>query len=422
MELTMNQTIKKFGLLPFLLLPFYGPAANAAADLSSNQISNLQADETKTYVRCWYRPSGNHDNASTSWEWALKDNGSYYSIKGYWYSSTSWKNMFYTDTDQSEIRERCEATLNADYDGADITYFAADTRLSYNHTIWTNDTSSNDDNTSKINKVVTFGDSISDTGNLYNASQWLFPNDSSWFLGHFSNGLVWNEYVSLNKDLPNYNWAVAGAAGENQYVVLTGLTGQVDSYLEYMQLAKNYDTKDTLVTLEIGLNDFVNYDRSVAEVSADFTESVDKLVANGIENMVILALVDASIAPQFKYAEAGKADEVKAKIVEYNAYVEEEVTQYQAQGLNFVLYDTFSLFEDVVASPSNYGLRNTTDSCLDINQSSSGDYLKSHDLRSDCEAYGSDTYMFWGVTHPTTQTHKIIADEVIENVLPNFNF
>jgi len=135
----MNQTIKKFGLLPFLILPFYGATANAAADLSSKQIANLQADETKTYVRCWYRPSGDHNDARTSWEWALKDDGSYYSIKGYWYSSTSWKNMFYTDVENATIRERCEATLNADYDGADITFYAADTRLSYNHTIWTND-------------------------------------------------------------------------------------------------------------------------------------------------------------------------------------------------------------------------------------------------------------------------------------------
>lgn len=418
----MNQTIKKFGLLPFLILPFYGATANAAADLSSKQIANLQADETKTYVRCWYRPSGDHNDARTSWEWALKDDGSYYSIKGYWYSSTSWKNMFYTDVENATIRERCEATLNADYDGADITFYAADTRLSYNHTIWTNDVASNDDNVSKINKVVTFGDSISDAGNIYNASQWIFPNDKTWFLGHFSNGLVWNEYLSLAKGLPNYNWAVGGAAGSDQYVVLSGLTSQVESYVEYMQLAKNYDTKDTLVTLEIGLNDFINYDRSVAEVSADFTEAVDNLIANGIENMLVLALVDASIAPQFKYADPSKADEAKAKIVEYNAFVEGKVAEYQAQGLNFVLYDSFSLFEDIVASPGDYGLRNISDSCLDINQSSSSDYLKSHKLRSDCETYGSDTYLFWGVTHPTTQAHKIISDAVVKDALPNFNF
>ena len=136
----------------------------------------------------------------------------------------------------------------------------------------------------------------------------------------------------------------------------------------------------------------------------------------------LIGLVDASIAPQFKYSDPSKAAEVKAKIVEYNAFVEGKIAEYQAQGLNFVLYDTFSLFEDIVASPGNYGLRNTSDSCLDINQSSSYDYLKSHDLRSDCESYGSDTYLFWGVTHPTTQTHKIISDAVVENALPSFNF
>ncbi|WDE09143.1 SGNH/GDSL hydrolase family protein [Thalassomonas viridans] len=412
--------MKRYLLTLLLLLPFHSFAGYEK--LPANKIKALQSDDTYTYVRCWYRPSENHDNSATDWEWARNEDNSYYKIHGYWYSSVSWKNMFYTNTANADIMTRCEKTLGVNAKAADITFFAADNRFSFNHTIWTNDTSSNNDNQSKINKIVSIGDSISDTGNIYNASQWLFPNDDSWFLGHFSNGLVWTEYLGQAKNLPVYTWAIGGAEGEDRYGVLTGIGGQIDSYLEYMQLAKNYDPKDTLLTLEFGLNDFVNDDRTVAEVSDDFAEALQRLTASGIENMVILNLPDASRAPQFKYAEAGKAEEVRSKIAAFNAYIAEEVARYQAQGFNFGLYDTSTLFDKVIQAPQNYGLRNATDSCLDINRSSSVDYLLSHALRADCATYGSDTYLFWGVTHPTTKAHSVIAEEVVETLLPAFNF
>lgn len=412
--------MKKLSLFAAILLPVCASADYT--ELSTNKIEKLQNDETYTYVRCWYRPHDNHDQSATDWEWALNDDGSYYKLDGYWYSSTSWKNMFYTEVSNNTIEERCEKTLDTDFKAADITFFAADTRFSYNHTIWTNDKSNHNDDLSTINKIVSFGDSISDTGNIYNGSQWLFPNDNSWFLGHFSNGFVWSEYLAEHQDIPVYTWAIGGAEGEDKYVVLTGIDGQIDSYLEYMQLSKHYDPKDTLVTFEFGLNDFVNDDRSVDEVSDDFSDALKKLAENGIENMVVLNLPDATLAPQFKYNTDGTTEEVREKILAFNAFIETEVALYQAQGLNFVLYDTSTLFDNIIESPESYGLRNTSDSCLDINRSSSIDYLQTHALRSDCSTYGSDSYLFWGVTHPTTKTHNIIADEIIETTFDQFNF
>ncbi|MFA0703978.1 thermolabile hemolysin, partial [Vibrio sp. 10N.222.48.A8] len=85
----------------------------------------------------WYRTDASHDSPATDWKWAKKENGDYYTINGYWWSSVSFKNMFYSDAPQSEIKQRCEQTLDIQHDAADITYFAADNRFSYNHSIWT---------------------------------------------------------------------------------------------------------------------------------------------------------------------------------------------------------------------------------------------------------------------------------------------
>ncbi|WP_159736917.1 SGNH/GDSL hydrolase family protein [Vibrio atypicus] len=401
-------------------LSFANEVPTTPEAVTSSFSKSVQARETYTYVRCWYRPDHTHDDPATTWEWAENSDGSYFTIDGYWWSSVSFKNMFYTSTPQAEIESRCKETLDLSHDTADMLYFAADNRLSYNHSIWTNDTSNPID--SKINRVVAFGDSLSDTGNLYNGSQWVFPNRNSWFLGHFSNGFVWTEYLAKEKNLPLYNWAVGGAAGTNQYIAITGIYDQLTSYLTYMKMAKNYNPAQTLFTLEFGLNDFMNYDREVADVKADLSSALIRLTEAGAEHLIMLTLPDATKAPQFKYSTQEEIVKVRAKIVEFNQFIREQAKLYEEKGVNIALYDAYSLFQSMTSNPQQHGFENASDACLNINRSSSADYLKSHSFTNDCAYYGSDKYVFWGVTHPTTAAHKYIADNIIAEEFQKFPF
>ena len=378
----------------------------------------IQGRQTSTYVRCWYRISQNRNETDADWEWARNEDGTYYKIQGYWRSSVSVKNMFYTNTTQADIEERCIETLGVTYDEADPMYYASDSQISYNHSIWTNDSINND----KINRIITFGDSLSDTGNLYNASQWVFPNRSSWYLGHFSNGFVWTEYLAQHKHLPLYNWAVGGAAGVNQYGVLTGVYKQVTSYLKYANKAENYKPENSLVTMEFGLNDLMNYGRSVADVKADLSSALIRLTESGITNILLFTLPDATKAPQFKYSTVEEINTVRDNIIEFNAFIKEQAKLYKDKGLTIVLYDAHERFNQITSDPRAFGFENATDSCLNINRNAASDYLKNHSLTNDCAYHGADKYVFWGVTHPTTATHKFIADDIIQTKLDQFNF
>ncbi|MEZ8054630.1 MULTISPECIES: SGNH/GDSL hydrolase family protein [Vibrio] len=415
--------MKNTAFILALTLPFGAYAAEDSIptpeSITSAQVFGTQGSETYSYVRCWYRTDASHDSPATDWKWAKKENGDYYTINGYWWSSVSFKNMFYSDTPQPEIKQRCEETLDIQNDAADITYFAADNRFSYNHSIWTND---NVVQANTINRIVTFGDSLSDTGNLFNGSQWVFPNANSWFLGHFSNGLVWTEYLAKAKDVPLYNWAVGGAAGTNQYVALTGVYDQVTSYLTYMKIAKNYRPENSLFTLEFGLNDFMNYNREVADVKADFSSALIRLTESGANSILLFTLPDATKAPQFKYSTEQEIIKVRGKILEFNQFIKTQAKYYQSMGKNVVLFDASALFASITDNPEQHGFRNASDACLNINRSSAADYLKSHSLTNDCAAYGSDSYVFWGVTHPTTATHKYIADHILAYSFSTFDF
>jgi phospholipase/lecithinase/hemolysin len=67
-----------------------------------------------------------------------------------------------------------------------------------------------DENGSKMNRMVIFGDRLSDTGNL---KRWLkvMPEYPCW-LGRFSSGLTWSEYLGENANVTPFNLPNLGMA------------------------------------------------------------------------------------------------------------------------------------------------------------------------------------------------------------------
>ena len=62
--------------------------------------------------------------------------------------------------------------------------------------------------------------------------------------------------------------------------------------------------------------------------------------------------------------------------------------------MDITVYDTFALFDDVLANPEAFGFTNITDGCLD-------------DL--DALNAGCPGYIFFDFTHPTTQAHRLLG-------------
>lgn len=155
----------------------------------------------------------------------------------------------------------------------------------------------------------------------------------------------------------------------------------------------------------------MNYNRSVPEVKSDYAEALIKLTDAGAKNLLLMTLPDATRAPQFTYSTQEEINKIRAKIVEMNEFIKAQAAYYTAQGYNVTLYDTHALFESLTANPEQHGFVNASQACQDINRSSSVDYLYHHSLRSECASSGSDKFVFWDVTHPTTATHHYVAEK-----------
>ncbi|WP_175890762.1 SGNH/GDSL hydrolase family protein [Burkholderia cepacia] len=370
-----------------------------------------RGSDTYTYLRCWYRIDADPLKPAATYEWARDPaGGDWYRVSGYWWADgiTQWKNMFYSTTTQDTLADVCRKTLAAKGIRSDLVQaVAANNALSFNYTVWTVDAAHQD---ARVNKLIVFGDSLSDTQNMFNASQWKLPNATSWQAGRFSNGPVWAEYLANALRLPFYNWAIGGAATD-QYLVVPGLVQQIDSWREYMDRAPDYRPANTLFAVFAGGNDLVNYGRSPEQAANAVRDSLERLAAAGATRIMLVTLPDVSRAPVF--ATRTDTASVAAQVKDYNRRLADAAAALRARygaTLRLEVFDAYALFDDLLSHPAQYGFDDAKRACLDIPKPSSLTYLSAQTPRADCR--DPARFVFWDTLHPTTRTHAWLAERI----------
>lgn len=362
---------------------------------------------TYTYLRCHYRSDTRPGGVRTSYEWATQKNGQWYRVPGYWRAGglLEWSNMFYSNTPRDELHNTCVDTLaRKGIGGEPVMVSGADSALSFNYTIWTQQDPADSRETERI---IVFGDSLSDTQNLYNATLWKAPQSDAWFLGRFSNGPVWPEYLGRSMQLTPYVWAVAGAAAD-QFLVIPGFSQQVDSWQAYMREARNYDPAKSLFYVMVGANDLVNYGKSPDQSLMTVEQGLRKLLAAGARKIVVSNLPDVSRAPAFRIRNDG--DVVARNVHTYNVGLAELIRRLSVEHPTaLTLFDANTFFGRILDAPEQAGFTDVWQSCLQLDPSNSFNYLLPHNRRPNCSP---DTFVFWDAMHPTTRMHREIADAI----------
>jgi thermolabile hemolysin len=373
-----------------------------------------RAQETSTYLRCYYQSSNDSGRLDTRYVWATNPGSdAFYRLPGEWHGGQTyhWQAVFYTDVSQHELQSRCNETLRRHGIAASLAMYSAGNRsLAFDYVPWSAGTPG-----TGIDRVVAFGDSLSDTHNLYNASRRLMPNSASWFAGRFTNGRNWVEYLAADLHVPLYDWAVGGVGVSDRRVFpwadIPGVLSQARQWRSATRADPSYDPGRTLFTVLVGGNDLIYFDTPVEQILAKEQETLQVLIDGGARNILVLNLPDVSRAPIFRL-EPG-ADDVAEKVREVNLGLATMIASMQRQygaRLDIQLFDTNALFTRLFDDPGAYGFRNITESCLDINRKGMSNFLESHARRPDC--HDPDTFVFWDILHPTTRTHRILADQV----------
>lgn len=261
------------------------------------------------------------DNPSLMWRNPAKQNWTWCIDKGYhdWFPSYTklrgqLVDSFFVETEltRAELEERCRKSIFESHQDKKnyklFEYFAATSALNpYEYPIHFK----KDQTNSIIKKMVVFGDSLSDTGNL---KHWLkvMPEYPYWY-GRFTNGITWSEYLSKETEITIFNWAYGGAKSDStndftpqeveNYVksggrnFITGsMTTTINRYLHQGWLSgEKIDIKaaeETAYTLWIGGNDYLEKfdDREVLFNLIEYpnnTGGYEKVSDRATDNIII---------------------------------------------------------------------------------------------------------------------------------------
>jgi phospholipase/lecithinase/hemolysin len=305
-----------------------------------------------------------------------------------------------------------------------------------------------------FNQIHVFGESLSDSGNIFTvstaASQLLptimvTPPSPPYFEGRFADGLIWVDQIALDLNLnllpattlsvglpivatptgeitlnslfngatttENVNFAFGGAqTGQNaagEFAdIIPGVLRQVDWFLEDLALTEVAANPNALYIIWAGGNDYQTVENPDPQQTVNnLVTAVERLYNAGARNIVLPNLPDVDKTPRALSPDAPIASEPLTAVTNiHNDLLTTAWSQLDESlpELNLIPLDTNSLFDQILNFPAAFGFTNTTEPCLDPI------------TLVPCDA--PQTYVFWDNLHSTTAAHQILTDYAIAGI------
>lgn len=327
----------------------------------------------------------------------------------------------------------------------------------------------------QINRIVFFGDSLSDNGNVYKLLLHILPKSPPYFNGRFTNGPTWAENVGkyyYDKNYAAYNiYAMGGATAvfhmpSTKFVSPTTLELEVDKYL-LDSLFK--DRSKVLFAIWIGGNDYIfdanaNADDATSNVVNKITWAINTLKNYGAKNFLVLDLPDLSRIPEVQGS--GIQSQLHTLSMLHNTKLAAALNDIQTANpdLKITSVSIYNMFNDVIDNPEKYNqkyninLTNTKEACwkggywlnkpmseqdltseiqqallkqnatlpADVDAQTMSQYIMSNPELANAYRMGQASqfgnvpcsnpgeYLFWDSIHPTEVVHRILSTIVIE--------
>ena len=279
-----------------------------------------------------------------------------------------------------------------------------------------------------FSELIVFGDSLSDTGNAFIASEGLvlFP---PYFEGRASNGPVWVEELARKLRLSgpepseaggsNYAWSGAASGPGFSSGLIPNLGVQVQMFLDDRAAAGEWLDGDELIVVRGGANDLFQWFQGggtgPTAAAGNIADHVAALAAAGGEVFLVSNLGGAGKTPPVRGTLAEPV--VTAWESEFNQALKTELSALEqalaAQGnpVTIVRFDTAALVARILAVPRKLGFRNVRDpACPDCGTGTPSPGAEDTVVRK------PKRYLFWDLVHPTTKAHQVFGREAARRV------
>ena len=294
-----------------------------------------------------------------------------------------------------------------------------------------------------VEELVIFGNSISDTGNIYSLTNNTFPPEPLYYEGRFSDGLLWVDYLSedlglnpsnfYNSNSTNFsegiNFSIGGATtgtttlGDIPELNFPGVTTQVNDYLNFLN-----DTaidEDALVVYWSGENDYVQAFQNEGTLISpevpitNISNSLVQLANAGAKNVVVSNLVNLANVPLSRsFIPPDQLDQLTLLANAHNSALNSAIASLNTAfpETNFVVFDTNSLLENIFDNSTEFGLiDNPIESCLTPNN-----FPDIAPNAVPCD--NPEEYFYYDNQHFTSAVHQLIADGALQTINDNFGF
>ena len=268
------------------------------------------------------------------------------------------------------------------------------------------------------NRLVVFGDSLSDNGNVYAVSGQ--PTSPPYYQGRFSNGPVFTELLGFNAGrytagapvTGSVNYAFGGARTDNA-LSPPGMRNQLAAYTG----AGGTFGRNDLVSVLGGANNIFgaltaygaltpaqqaaqnpqSFVQPVANAAAtDINFIVNDIATRGAGTILVTNLPRLGITPQFNQGVALPLSPLAdyAGTTFNSALLSRLLTTAAAQpNTNIILMDLYKISDPLAANPGRFGLVNVRDACFN----------------GVTVCANPDSYLYWDGVHPTAAGHRLIA-------------
>jgi outer membrane lipase/esterase len=263
--------------------------------------------------------------------------------------------------------------------------------------------------------IISFGDSLSDTGNVAILSNGTVPPPAYYFEGRYSNGPIWLDQLgaalgsAVDPSLSGGENLAFGSARVATSPFVPSLRVQADAFLN-VTAATGADP-GSLYVVYGGVNDVRDAIGSADPVAAVTTAAqqlagiVEDLADAGAVDIVVPTLVNVGRSPEARLAGDAVASLAGQLSTTFNQTLAQELSGLAASSeVNLIQPDFFGLLESITASPSSFGLTNVTDACLSATP------------LSVTACSDPDQYLFWDLQHPTTAGHALFADLALDAI------
>lgn len=308
-----------------------------------------------------------------------------------------------------------------------------------------------------FSRIVMFGDSLSDTGKMYDKMRGYLPSSPPYYQGRFSNGPVWLE--RLTQPFPGLkivNEAEGGATAvaynkiswNPKYQVINNLDYEITQFLE-----KDSFKEDDLVILWVGANDYLAYgwntELDAKRVRDVISDSANRMVLHGAKQILLFNLPDLGQNPS---ARSQKVVEAASHVSRYHNELLLNLARQLAPTGMVKLFEIDKQFAEMLRDPQNFGLSDTENACYGggyvwkpfSSRSATTDSqlapfnaqerlaiagnpllaqaVASPMARRSASELNCEGKMFWDQVHPTTAVHAALSERAATFIEREYEF